>query len=420
MKKLLLTFLSILIISFVFSDILDKSTLIQNLEKTVYSLSKEEFKGRLSGTNGNSLSEEYLYNSLKEIGYDVNLFTFELDVIKYNKTPIMKYGGKNFDYVYDFDIKVQPGISFNGETNSEVFLLENIEDLNEHFQNKILIVKRELFENISQNSMYMQKLFNPDSNVSGLFISTDTGFGEYPKMVGVFNSFYSNKGPFLGSISNKTYDYIKNNPGEKLYIKSFATIEKMKSNNIYVHINNNAEKTLIFGAHYDGQGYIPKTYPGAYDNASGVSIVLELSKLFKNNNKYNFMFIFFSGEEQYMVGSQKFLQKMNFDVNNTYYINFDSLGINNINPINIESINGGNKSLRNKMYIKSKKYNFETKLEEVSGGDAQAFSDSGITSVQIIQPSTGIMHTLKDTPENINYEILYNITVFIHDFFKDF
>ena len=410
---------SVLIISFVFGNALDKDVIIKNLKDTVFELSKDEYEGRLTGAEGNFLAQKYIQEKLSEMGYDSKLSEFELKVSKYNNTPVMNYGKKIFDYAYDFDIKIQHGVSFNGEIESDVFILEKEEDLNALPKNSVIFVRNTLFQAISSTPMNMQKLFNQDNNIRGLFIAGDTGFGQFPKMIGVItNASYQNKGPFLGSVTNEVFDYIKNNKNKKITIKAFGTVEKMKSNNIYVKVNNEAEETVIFGAHYDGQGSIPSIYKGAYDNASGVSIVLELARLLKNDTKYNYMFALFSGEEQFYIGSQDFVKNHDFDVENTYYVNFDSLGVNDALPLSIENILGGDKSLRTKMYVESKKMGINSVMSEVSGGDAQSFKDIGITSVQLIQPSKGIMHTLKDVPENIDYNFLHDVTKLVYLYFQ--
>jgi Iap family predicted aminopeptidase len=419
MKKFYFMIVSVLIISFVFGNALDKDVIIKNLKDTVFELSKDEYEGRLTGAEGNFLAQEFIQKKLSEMGYETKLSEFELKVSKYNKTPLMKYGEKIFDYAYDFDIKIQPGVSYNGEIESDVFILEKEEDLNALPKNSVIFVRNTLFQAISSTPMNMQNLFNPDNNIQGLFIAGDTGFGQFPKMVGVItNAPYQNKGPFLGSVTNKVFDYIKSNKDQKITIKAYGTVEESKSNNIYVKVDNGAEETVVFGAHYDGQGSTPSVYKGAYDNASGVSIVLELARLLKEDAKYNYMFVFFSGEEQYYIGSQNFVKNHDFDVENTYYVNFDSLGVNEELPLSLENILDGDKSLRTKMYVESKKMGINSVMSEVSGGDAQSFKDIGITSVQLIQPSKGIMHTLKDVPENINYDFLYNVTKLVYQYFQ--
>ena len=71
--------------------------------------------------------------------------------------------------------------------------------------------------------------------------------------------------------------------------------------------------------------------PGAADNASGVAIVLSLAEHLKINNIYpdiSFYFLLTGSEESHMIGMQKFMKKHKneFDKNNTFFINFDTIG----------------------------------------------------------------------------------------------
>lgn len=70
--------------------------------------------------------------------------------------------------------------------------------------------------------------------------------------------------------------------------------------------------------------------PGAYDNAAGVGVVIELARYFKNNslNNLDFIFLSTSSEELNLGGVKNFLQqhKDKFDKESTYFINFDLIG----------------------------------------------------------------------------------------------
>ncbi len=61
----------------------------------------------------------------------------------------------------------------------------------------------------------------------------------------------------------------------------------------------------IVGAHYDSISEDPQNMaPGAEDNAGGVAAVLELARIFSQNPpKSTIIFICYSGEEQFLVGS---------------------------------------------------------------------------------------------------------------------
>ena len=98
--------------------------------------------------------------------------------------------------------------------------------------------------------------------------------------------------------------------------------------------NNN---TIIIGAHYDSRAEninnIDARAPGADDNASGVSALLEIVRIIYHLNlKNNIEFVLFSGEEQGQWGSNyyvKHLDDNNDNKNNTtikLYLNLDMVG----------------------------------------------------------------------------------------------
>lgn len=87
----------------------------------------------------------------------------------------------------------------------------------------------------------------------------------------------------------------------------------------------NNDTMLVVTAHYDHLGGMGKStyFPGANDNASGVSMLLNLVKHYeKNPPEYKTVFIFFAGEEAGLLGShyfvghdQEVLPKIKFLVN---------------------------------------------------------------------------------------------------------
>ena len=113
------------------------------------------------------------------------------------------------------------------------------------------------------------------------------------------------------------------------------------ASNIIGYLNNRAENTIIIGAHYDHLGLGEngssldanpkgKIHNGADDNASGVAGLIELANYFQNNKikeKYNFLFISFSGEELGLFGSKYFTEHPTIDLSKVnYMINLDMIG----------------------------------------------------------------------------------------------
>ena len=87
---------------------------------------------------------------------------------------------------------------------------------------------------------------------------------------------------------------------------------------------------IVFTAHYDHLGQMGDgTYfPGANDNASGTSMVLNLVKYFSQHpSKYSVAFICFTGEELGLLGSTYFVQHPQFPIDKIkFLVNLDIVG----------------------------------------------------------------------------------------------
>jgi aminopeptidase YwaD len=92
----------------------------------------------------------------------------------------------------------------------------------------------------------------------------------------------------------------------------------------------NTDTTIIVSAHYDHLGRLGKTvyFPGANDNASGVSLLLNLAKTIKDSPiQYNVVFILFAGEEIGLVGSKYFTENPLLPLDKIkFLINIDMTG----------------------------------------------------------------------------------------------
>jgi len=109
-------------------------------------------------------------------------------------------------------------------------------------------------------------------------------------------------------------------------------LPKFINKNICAYINGtkNNDTMVIFSAHYDHLGGMgKKTYfPGANDNASGVSVLLNLVKFYRSNPpKYKTVFLFFAGEEAGLIGSKYFVDNKTVDLKKIkFLVNLDLLG----------------------------------------------------------------------------------------------
>ena len=90
------------------------------------------------------------------------------------------------------------------------------------------------------------------------------------------------------------------------------------------------DSLLVFTAHYDHLGMMGSEtmFPGANDNASGVSLLLNLVKHFANSKpEYTLVFIAFAAEEIGLIGSKHFTEHPLFALSSVkFLINFDLAG----------------------------------------------------------------------------------------------
>jgi aminopeptidase YwaD len=108
-------------------------------------------------------------------------------------------------------------------------------------------------------------------------------------------------------------------------------VPEFKTNNVGAYIEGEKnDSTVVFTAHYDHLGAMGKGcfFPGANDNASGVSMVLNLMKYYSiHKPKYKTVFVFFSSEEAGLIGSNYFVSNNSMDLPSIkFLINLDLLG----------------------------------------------------------------------------------------------
>lgn len=109
--------------------------------------------------------------------------------------------------------------------------------------------------------------------------------------------------------------------------------------NVVAFLDNNAENTIVIGAHYDHLGHgvsgsrhtgEPAIHNGADDNASGVAAMLFLAQQLKdmsNAKANNYLFIAFSAEELGLIGSKKYVESPTIDLGTVnYMLNMDMIG----------------------------------------------------------------------------------------------
>ncbi|MDI3318986.1 M20/M25/M40 family metallo-hydrolase [Pinibacter soli] len=317
---------------------------VDNLQKHVRFLSNDDLEGRLSGSKGEKLADDYVSEQFKLIGLQAKgdnnswLQNFEIYDGKEYSSSTLTFDGETINSNSFFPFPISPEKSVKEEAS--IALREKgvpwFLDLKEILTTSANDPHFDVWgfvEKISKD--YAKK------GATALFVyntsTYDDGLSFEPKAKGTTLPI-----PVV---------YVNKNVSGKYFADESATIDidlkvafvdnKRTAHNVIGYADNGAKQTIIIGAHLDhlGRGEDGNTlgsssntneiYNGADDNASGIAAVIELARMlkaakFKNNN---YLFIAFSGEELGLLGSKYFTEHPTVDLSSiNYMINLDMVG----------------------------------------------------------------------------------------------
>tara|TARA_Y100000590_G_scaffold227747_1_gene257033 strand:+ start:11050 stop:12756 length:1707 start_codon:yes stop_codon:yes gene_type:complete len=225
-----------------------------------------------------------------------------------------------------------------------------------------------------------------------------------------------------------------------LDVQTDVVFKKKITQNVIGFIKGNNDSLnneyIVIGAHYDHLGYggdksgsrrpyLNEIHNGADDNASGVSILLQLSKILSLNKgiNRNILFIAFGAEEMGLIGSKYFINS-NMIPNEKIQImiNMDMVGrLNNEKNINIS----GTKTATNleqklKIIMDNNKINYTFSSEGYGPSDHSSFYVKNIPVLFFFTGAHTDYHTPLDDYDKLNYQGMKLITNVIHSLTLDF
>ena len=208
--------------------------------------------------------------------------------------------------------------------------------------------------------------------------------------------------------------------------------------NIICKKNGKNHKCIMICAHYDSRMEMwfdsYSRAPGANDNASGVSSILEIARVLYNKKlNYDLQFVFFSGEEQNLLGSEQYAKSIRKDNLNLHrLINLDMIGYPKFNPkkIIIETDNYKEEFERHNRVVFNDKDSLECgnimekmcaytdlspKPDSIYDSDYEPFEKRGYVVVGAYDGSAKTdqnphYHSISDTPEKIDWNYLTSVT----------
>ncbi|MDR2775598.1 MAG: M28 family peptidase [Tannerella sp.] len=215
---------------------------------------------------------------------------------------------------------------------------------------------------------------------------------------------------------------------KKIGIRVKARMTTCKTRNIVGYIEGTVrpDSFLTITAHYDHLGMMGKKacFYGANDNASGVSMLLNLAKHFAAHpHKYSIAFIATSAEEVGIVGAKYFAEHPLFDLDKIrFLVNFDMAGT---GDDGIQVVNG---SVYQDMFDRMTKINEEKRYlpairirGESCNSDHCPFYQKGVPSFFIYTlGGSSAYHDIYDRSETLSLTAFDNYFRLAVDFFNTF
>jgi len=419
-----------------------------DLKKHVEILASDEMEGRETGTKGEQMAADYISKQFKLAGLtpkgDDNSYLQEFDVLAgkfYGKNNALTLKKKALKAGVDFyALEFSGNGTASGKLEAVGYGIVSPNDgVNDYagkkkLKGKILVIETATpidannphsgvaqFTDLKHKAEVAQKR----GAVAVIFINSgenkDTPIPDYTRKITSLDI------PVVFTTKTKQ---IKKALRKKATLSTELIADKRKGYNVIGYLDNEAENTVVIGAHYDHLGYgafgslhtgkEPEIHNGADDNASGVSVMIELAKSLKDNEKtddLNYLFIGFSGEEMGLLGSNYFVTEPTIsleDVN--YMLNMDMVGRIKNRTLTLQGT--GTSPAWGNLIVKATPQNWSLNIESHESGmaptDITSFYLKNIPVLSFFSGTHSDYHKPADDHEKLNYYGMSQVEDFIY------
>lgn len=409
----------------------------KRITKHITYLASDELGGRLSASDNDRKSAEYIAKQYERIGlepagendsYYQYMSTPDLRLAKSNTSLVLdEYVLKLFKEFYPLSASSNKG-AYEGEAVNVNYGIED-EGLKHHdyqdkeVSGKVVLIKMDIPGGVHPHNRYIswsgieyRATYAKSKGAKAVVYYTDN---EELQPSGTLAKTLDNAGIPIFFVKKDLSSLDVTTARFNLDILMITKI----ANNVLGFIDNQADQTVVVGAHHDHLGRGQKggslaeipgdIHNGADDNASGVAGLFEIAqaivkkpKKYKNNN---YLFIAFSGEEQGLIGSKYFvksplMQKQNVN----FMINMDMIG--HLDSTKKTLIINGvgsspewNKAISEVSYPTRKIAKIKTTESGIGASDHTSFYLANIPAVHFFTGQHQHYHKPSDDPSIINY-----------------
>ena len=218
--------------------------------------------------------------------------------------------------------------------------------------------------------------------------------------------------------------------------KSTIDNEEFEHRNIVCKKKGIDEKLIMVCAHYDcimecKEDSVSRA-PGANDNGSGVSAIIEMARVLANENlRHSIQFVFFSGEEQGLLGSKSYAKYIKENGMDLYrLVNLDMIGYPFFAPNTVIIERDNNTNVKHNQVMENDTESIEFgemmkdmtsavglqfHLDSIYDSDYEPFEAKGYVVIGAYDGSADSInnphyHSSSDIPENIDWDYLTSVT----------
>lgn len=385
-------------------------------------LASTKYHGRGYVKNGDGKAAKFIAKQFKKDG----LNSFNGSYFQKYSFPMNTFPG-NLSVSID-DIGLVPGkdyvVSLSAHSSNNEFEVHNICSFGSNPDSLIMVM-----DSIGGNGMY----FINEKNTRKIYGKTVPGVEAIAVLTEKTPYWHVSNG---GKVENTVWLKIKSGKvpdnAEKIKLEfKNKFIENHQTQNVvaWVKGSKRPDKYFVFTAHYDHLGMMGNRtyYPGANDNASGTSMVLDLARHYslpENRPEHSIVFIAFSGEEAGLKGSRHFVENPLFPLEDVeLVVNLDMVGTGSagITVVNGKIFDG----LMQKMQSINNKNQFLKEIKsrgETCNSDHCPFFQKGVKSIFIYTRGNEHTeyHTVDDKPDNFPFTAYNGLFGLLTELVRDY
>ena len=389
-KKLIIILVGIFLIMVLFGCQAQEEIPLERIKQDVEFLCNDECNGRLPGTAGNEHARDYIEKAFEEAGL-IPLEGFDSLLIPYEQT------------VFDMEHQKQilEAVFPNGnvktfQAGTDFFPLQN-QAVKDGFSGEVTIDSTD--PELTDKVYLAQSGIAVSIDAAGVVMETDKGSA-------LIMNVYST--PVL-NCNSKLFEQLEG--CSSLSLEGETAFQNEMVDNVVGVLpceGGNAEGALLITAHFDHVGgYGDTIYRGALDNASGVSLMLEVMRQLTdvgNITKHDIVFIAFNGEDMNLLGSKDLSSRLPYATVNV--INLDCVGYKEEPTLGVV---GENKELQAAVIAALDDELSCVSYDDAPSSDHNSFEERGIPAITVSNyfgeiDIGDIIHQTTDVPSILDFK----------------